>query len=129
MTLKKSELTKDEILSWLTRFIKDRTWLAEETGYKYDYVKNLLAPKANEPTRKFAMECERAFLKEERRRNINVKKQGTTVWDLVMFSGREVTEINEGRRLGGYEKVEDLYHDAIIDFCDSLISKEWDDTP
>ncbi|MGC6459124.1 MAG: S24 family peptidase [Akkermansiaceae bacterium] len=67
---------------------------------------------------------ERALLEEERRRNPAVDPAKSSVWDLVMFTGEEAARINEGRRIGGYEKVEDLYHDAVIDFCDNLIAED-----
>ncbi len=119
-------LTKNDIINKLKSLNQTRQWLAKASGYDYMTVNNKLGPSGTITDRMMSA-FERAILEEERRHNIDTTSPDKeNVWDLVMFSGREVTEINEGRRLGGYDKVEDLFHDAIIDYCDSLISKEWD---
>ena len=120
-------LTKNAIINKLKSLNQTRQWLAKASGYDYMTVNNKLGP-SGKITDRMMSAFERAILEEERRHNIDTTSPDKeSVWDLVMFSGREVTEINEGRRLGGYDKVEDLFHDAIIDYCDSLISKEWDE--
>jgi len=120
-------LTKTDILIKLKSLNLTRQWLAKASGYDYMTVNNKLGPSGS-VTSRMMNAFERAILEEERRHNIDTTSPDKdSVWDLVMFSGREITEINEGRRLGGYDKVEDLFHDAIIDYCDSLISKEWDE--
>ena len=116
-------MDKAELLEKLAKINKDRHWLAEMSKYDYRTVNNKLGPSGKISPRMMAA-FERAILEEERRRNIPVNKPDASVWDLVMFTGKEVTQINEGRRIGGYEKVEDLYHDAVISFCDDLIAKE-----
>lgn len=122
-------LKKGDIINKLKSLNQTRQWLATSSGYDYMTVNNKLGPSGN-ITDRMMNAFERAILEEERRHNIdNTSPDKESVWDLVMFSGREVTEINEGRRLGGYDKVEDLFHDAIIDYCDSLISKEWSEAP
>lgn len=120
-------LTKNAIINKLKSLNQTRQWLAKASGYDYMTVNNKLGP-SGKITDRMMSAFERAILEEERRHNIDTTSAGKeSVWDLVMFSGREVSEINEGRRLGGYDKVEDLFHDAIIDYCDSLTSKEWDE--
>ena len=120
-------LTKKDIINKLKSLNQTRQWLATASGYDYMTVNNKHGPSGTITDRMMSA-FERAILEEERRHNIDTTSPDKeSVWDLVMFSCREVTEINEGRRLGGYDKVEDLFHDAIIDYCDSLISKEWDE--
>ena len=121
-------MNKDELLKKLKNLNKDRHWIAEASGYDYRTVNNKLGP-SGKISGRMMNAFERAILEEERRHNIDTTSPNESVWDLVMFSGREVAEINEGRRLGGYEKVEDLYHDAVMDFCDSLVASESNITP
>lgn len=120
---------KRDIIDSLKRLNRDRHWLAKASGYDYNTVNNKLGP-SGKISERMINAFERAILEEERRPDPPSRcLAGTTVWDLVMFSGREVTEINEGRRLGGYDNIEDLYHDAVINFCDCLIAQEGDERP
>ena len=121
-------MTKAEVDQKLAEIGQDRHWLAEQTGYSYDTVRNSLAPKAKELSFAMSAKFERSFLEEERRRNVNDSNEETSIWDLVMFTGKEVSLINDARRIGGYQKVEDLFHDAVIEFCDSLIAKQSPET-
>lgn len=115
-------MTKEEITVELTRLGKDRQWLAASTGYRYDYIKNSLAPSAPEPSSKFGKECRRAFDEESRRCEVAMTKPGASVWDLVYFSASEVEQIDQARRAGGYQTLAELYKDAILDFTENLMT-------
>ena len=117
-------MTKQEIVSGLERLGKDRQWLAEATKYTYDYVKNSLAPSAAEPSSKFVDEVIRAFAEEERRREVDLTKPGSSVWDLVFFNGAEVDRITRAKQAGGYPDLPSLYRDAVIQYADELLAGE-----
>ena len=114
-------MTKAEVDKKLSNLDKDRHWLAKATGYSYDTIRNSLAPKAKELSFAMGAKIERAFLEEERRCNVDTDKTSASIWDLVFFNGKEVARINEGLIAGGYERIEDLYRDAVINFCDDII--------
>jgi hypothetical protein len=117
-------VNKQEITAALERLNKDRQWLAEATGYRYDYVKNSLAPSAPEPSEKFQRACRRAFEEEARRSSIDMTRPGASVWDQVYFSATEMSQIEQARRAGGYKNLPELYRDAILDFTENLMSDE-----
>jgi phage repressor protein C with HTH and peptisase S24 domain len=54
-------MTKDEVEKKLAELGKDRHWLANETGYSYDSLKNLLAPKARELSFAMTEKIKQAF--------------------------------------------------------------------
>jgi hypothetical protein len=119
-------VTKEEISADLARLGKDRQWLAEATGYRYDYIKNSLAPGAPEPSAKFGKECRRAFEQENRRCEVSMTRPGSSVWDMVYFSAAEVERIDQARRAGGYTHLAELYKDAILDFTEHLMTDDED---
>jgi hypothetical protein len=117
-------MKNSEAEEWLSRLGRDRKWLSTASGYSINSLNNTFAGKERSLNSRMTKAFEKAFLEEERRKNINPHENKSSVWDLVMFTGREVTKINEARRKGGYDDVEDLYHDAVIEFCDKLTSKQ-----
>lgn len=117
-------MSKEEITSALERLNKDRQWLAEATGYRYDYIKNSLAPSAPEPSEKFQRACQRAFEEEARRASVDMSRPGASVWDLVYFSASEMSQIEQARRAGGYKNLPELYRDAVLDFTENLTTDE-----
>lgn len=116
-------MTKDEIVSKLESMGLDRVWLASQIHYTYDTTRNSLAEKAPEPSERFRDACERALLEQERRRNVDLTRPDASVWDLVYFSGVEIRKIDQAQTTAGYAKKEDLYHDAVIDYCERLIEQ------
>jgi len=116
------DMTKSEILEKIARLGKSREWLAKEAGYSVDTVINSLGP-SKELSKRMKTAFERVILEEERRATVDITQPGATVWDLVLFTGEEVRKITEAQKAAGYSKVEDLYHDAVIDFCDGLIAE------
>lgn len=119
-------MTKAQALVKMEEIGKDRSWIAEKSGYSYDYVKNSLAPSAPELTKKFSAVLEGVFSEHERDQasSEGVMPPSASVWDRVMFSGSETERIYRAQRAAGYLKTEDLYHDAVISFTDDLLEEE-----
>jgi hypothetical protein len=115
-------VTKEQITAALDALHKDRQWLAEATGYRYDYIKNTLAPSAPEPSEKFQRACQRVFDEEARRSSVDMSRPGASVWDQVYFSATEMSQIEQARRAGGYKNLPELYRDAILDFTENLMT-------
>lgn len=123
-------MTKDEIIKSLHSMRLDRSWLAAESGYTEDTVMNKLAPKGNISKR----------MLETFSRVINTKMDDNlsklmpiapnlssdNVWDAVRFSAYEVVQIAHGLQAGGYNHLEDLYHDAVIHYADKLLEDNVD---
>ena len=116
-------MDKDEVLKKLDALNKDRAWLATAAGYTEDTVMNKLGP-SGQISGRMMDAFERAILEEEARGRVDTTKEDLSVWDLGTFTGMETARIMEGVKIGGYNKVEDLYHDAIMEYCDDLIAEE-----
>jgi len=115
-------MDKAEIVKKLGMLGLDRVWLADKIPYTYDTTRNSLTEKVAEPSSRFREACERAIKEEEKLRRGTIQEKGDTIWKDVMFSGEETSRIYQGKVIGGYERLEDLYHDAVVVYCDDLIA-------
>lgn len=115
-------MTNREADQKLSDLKKDRAWLSQSTGYKMPTLYNAFSGEERELGERMATAFERAFLEEERRRNVDLTKPDASVWDLVYFNGVEIRKIDQAQVKAGYAKKEDLYHDASIDYCDRLLA-------
>jgi hypothetical protein len=97
--------------------------LADRSDYSYEYIRDRLTPSAPEPPKKFAAAMERLFAIVERE-GLKDSPKPLSVWDRVYFDGAETTRIYEAARSAGYLKIEDLYHDAVMDYCDELLATD-----
>lgn len=114
-------MKKSKVDPWLNSIGKDRRWLARETGYTYEYVRNSLAPKAAELSFRFAKAIEETC-KEYTRAQIERQVVGPN-WDSVLFTGSEAVKIDQAKRAAGYESLSDLYRDAVIKYVDKLLDE------
>lgn len=112
-------MKKDEVLEKLAKLGKDRAWLAAESGYEFMTVTNKLGPSGVVSVRMLDA-FERVLMIEEAQQTHTKSSASESVWDHVWFNGLETKRIMQAMVSGGYQKAEDLYHDAVINFADNL---------
>lgn len=117
-------MKNNEAEEWLHRLGRDRKWLSELSGYSINSLNNTFSGKVRRLNDRMNRAFKRVFLEEERLQNVDLSKPGSSVWDLVMFSGSQVTRIVRAQKLAGYVRTEDLYNDAVINFCEDIIAAE-----
>lgn len=98
--------------------------LADTSGYSRSTVYNLLRKEEEVAlTEKMRIKFEAAFQK--RREEINQLPNSTKdVWDSLPFNGKDVENIIEGMKIGGYSDPKKLYLDAIRSYTDELKKQE-----
>jgi SOS-response transcriptional repressor LexA len=114
-------MKKDEVLEKLAKLGKDRAWLAAESGYEFMTVTNKLGPSGSVSVRMLDA-FERVLMIEEAQQTHTKSSAAESAWDHVWFNGIETKRIMQAMVSGGYQKAEDLYHDAVIDFVDNLLT-------
>lgn len=117
-------MTNKEALERLTNLGQDRQWLREATGYSIHSLNNAFSGDERELKDRMNTAFERAFSEEERRREVDLTKPGSSVWDLVYFNGLEVERIDRAKKAGGYSDLPSFYRDAVIDLADAILAKE-----
>jgi len=116
-------MKKDEVLEKLAKLGKDRAWLAAESGYEFMSVTNKLGPSGSVSVRMLNA-FKRVLMIEEARQTHTKSSASESAWDHVWFNGIETKRIMQAMVSGGYQKAEDLYHDAVIDFVDNLLGTD-----
>lgn len=109
-------MDKDEILQWLTKIGKTRSWLAEQIGCTKGTLDQWFSKGFPEWATKSID------------RLVNTP-QGNTNGLEVSFSAKEFELIEHARKLSGHATRAEFYRDAIMEFTDELIEKEKQSPP
>ena len=114
-------MTNQQVNERLRELGLSKIWLAEAAGYKETTLYNNLGGEEKTLNSRLASAIERAFDEELKLRS--VKGSTTDVWDLVTFTAPETIRIDRAKTQGGFGRLEDFYHEAVIYLTDDLLSQ------
>lgn len=109
-----NSMDKTQVREWLTKYGRDRQWLAEQCRVRKDTVNQWFSHVGFPAQAESAI---RALMEIDALRELNPEVEDETA--LIQFSSGEFERIERARRGLGYDTRPEMYRDAVIEFVEN----------
>ena len=100
---------------------RSRHWLAEQTGYKENSIRQYLSPNSK-GTPKFMKEASKAIEQEEARQKLG--KPEAPPWNLIFLTHEQFVRADRASRIVKAESLEDFCRHAILSQADEILAQK-----
>ena len=99
-----------------------RSWLAEQTGYKENSVRQYLGPQGGKGTPKFIREALRVIDLEEARQKVNIPE--APPWNVIFRTAEEFDKADRASRVAKAESLIEFCRAAILERAEGILAEK-----